>query len=156
MAPADLHGRYPEVDDIAAMFAEAWMNTMPWDYWSDGDTPRPETVPVIAALEQILARNMEHPLALHLYIHAVEASSNPGRAETAADTLAGLVPGSGHLSAAGAGAVRSLGRNTRTACAARRPRILECDLALRAWHGIREDRQYRRCAAGADTAARLS
>lgn len=96
-ALGELHDRYPLDDDIAAMFAEAWMNTMPWDYWSDGDTPRPETVPVIAALEQILARNTAHPLALHLYIHAVEASSNPGRAEQAADRLADLVPGSGHL-----------------------------------------------------------
>ena len=89
--------KYPADDDIAAMFAEAWMNTMPWDYWSDAGTPRPEIVPVIAALETIIARNPEHPLALHLYIHAVEASSNPGRAENEADTLASLVPGSGHL-----------------------------------------------------------
>jgi tetratricopeptide (TPR) repeat protein len=92
-----LAAKYRNDDDIAAMYAEAWMNTMPWNYWSDGDTPRPETVPVIAALETIIARNPRHPLALHLYIHAMEASSNPDRAETAADTLLGLVPGSGHL-----------------------------------------------------------
>jgi tetratricopeptide (TPR) repeat protein len=36
-------------------------------------------------------------MALHLYIHAVEASSSPQRAEAAADTLANLVPGAGHL-----------------------------------------------------------
>lgn len=92
-----LHDKYADDDDIAAMFAEAWMNTMPWDYWSDGETPRPETVPVINALETILARSPRHPLAAHLYIHAVEASSNPGRAEASADVLAELVPGSGHL-----------------------------------------------------------
>jgi tetratricopeptide (TPR) repeat protein len=96
-AMGELTAKYPADDDIAAIFAEAWMNTMPWNYWSDGDTPRPETVPVIAALESIIARNPRHPLALHLYIHAVEASSNPGRAEAAADTLLNLVPGSGHL-----------------------------------------------------------
>jgi tetratricopeptide (TPR) repeat protein len=96
-AMAELNRKYPADDDTAAMFAEAWMNTMPWDYWSDADTPRPAAVPVIAALEDIIARNPRHPLALHLYIHAVEASSNPGRAEAAADTLADLVPGSGHL-----------------------------------------------------------
>ena len=73
------------------------MNTMPWNYWSDDGTPRPEIVPVIAALETIIARNSRHPLALHLYIHAVEASSSPARAENEADTLANLVPGSGHL-----------------------------------------------------------
>ncbi|HEY5569158.1 MAG TPA: hypothetical protein VIM81_18185 [Gammaproteobacteria bacterium] len=96
-ALGELAAKYPNDDDIAAMYAEAWMNTMPWNYWSDSDTPRPETVPVIAALETIIARDPRHPLALHLYIHAMEASSNPGRAETAADTLTGLVPGSGHL-----------------------------------------------------------
>lgn len=96
-ALGELTRKYPADDDIAAMFAEAWMNTMPWNYWSDDGTPRPETVPVIEALERIIARNPRHPLALHLYIHAVEASSNPGRAEDEADTLLALVPGSGHL-----------------------------------------------------------
>jgi len=89
--------RFPADDDAAAMYAEAWMNTMPWDYWSDNGEPKPETVEVITALERIIERSPRHPLALHLYIHAVEASSNPGRAEQAADTLLTLVPGSGHL-----------------------------------------------------------
>ena len=87
---------YPD-DDAAAMFAEALMNTMPWNYWAEDGQPRPETVEVIDVLESILERSPRHPLALHLYIHAVEASSNPGRAEAAADGLAHLVPGAGHL-----------------------------------------------------------
>jgi tetratricopeptide (TPR) repeat protein len=89
--------RFPNDDDAAAIYAEAWMNTMPWDYWSDDGQPKPDTVEVVASLERTLGRSPRHPLALHLYIHAVEASSNPGRAEKAADTLATLVPGSGHL-----------------------------------------------------------
>jgi tetratricopeptide (TPR) repeat protein len=89
--------KFPADDDAAAIYAEAWMNTMPWDYWSEDGQPKPSTVEVIASLERILARSPRHPLALHLYIHAVEASSSPGRAEKAADTLATLVPGSGHL-----------------------------------------------------------
>lgn len=88
---------HPEDDDAAAIYAEAWMNTMPWDYWSADGEPKRDTVKVIEALETIIARSPEHPLALHLYIHAVEASSEPGRAENAADTLADLVPASGHL-----------------------------------------------------------
>lgn len=96
-ALGELVEKYPADDDIAAMYAEAWMNTMPWDYWSDSVTPRPEAVGPINALETIIARSPEHPLALHLYIHALEASAEPGRAEVAADTLANLVPGSGHL-----------------------------------------------------------
>ena len=88
---------YPEDDDAAAIYSEALMNTMPWNYWSADGTPKPETEKVIATLERIIARSPEHPLALHLYIHAVEASTNPGRAEDEADRLANLVPGSGHL-----------------------------------------------------------
>ncbi len=89
--------KYPEDDDIAAMYGEAWMNTMPWNYWSDSETPRPEIVPVLAALEKTIARSPQHPLALHLYIHAMEASSTPEKAEAASDALLALVPGSGHL-----------------------------------------------------------
>jgi tetratricopeptide (TPR) repeat protein len=89
--------KYPEDDDIAAMYGEAWMNTMPWNYWSDATTPRPEIVPVIAALEKTIARSPKHPLALHLYLHAMEASADAAKAEKAADTLYTLVPGSGHL-----------------------------------------------------------
>jgi tetratricopeptide (TPR) repeat protein len=88
---------YPEDDDAAAIYSEALMNTMPWDYWSADGTPKPETEKVIATLERIIARSPDHPLALHLYIHAVEASTDPGRAEDEADRLANLVPGSGHL-----------------------------------------------------------
>jgi tetratricopeptide (TPR) repeat protein len=89
--------KYPQDDDIAAMYGEAWMNTMPWNYWSDATTPRPEIVPVIAALERTIARSPKHPLALHLYLHAMEASADAAKAEAAADTLYTLVPGSGHL-----------------------------------------------------------
>lgn len=73
------------------------MNTMPWDYWLDAKHPKPATQEVIDTLENIMARQPTHPLALHLYIHAVEASTNPSRTEIAADTLANLVPASGHL-----------------------------------------------------------
>jgi len=96
-AMRQLHLDYPEDDDAAALFAEALMTTMPWDYWLDPENPKPETVEVIAALETVLERSPRHPLALHLYIHAVEASSTPERAESAADTLANLVPGAGRL-----------------------------------------------------------
>jgi len=96
-AMREVHRKYPEDDDAAALFAEALMTTMPWDYWLDPEHPRPHTVEVIDALETVLSRSPEHPLALHLYIHAVEASSSPERAEQAADTLANLVPGAGHL-----------------------------------------------------------
>ncbi len=96
-AMRDLHLKYPNDDDAAALFAESMMNTMPWDYWLDPDNPKPLTVEVIAALETVMQRSPQHPLAIHLYIHAVEASAMPGRAEGPADRLRNLVPGAGHL-----------------------------------------------------------
>lgn len=96
-AMRELYHKYPNDDDAASLFAESQMNTMPWDYWLDPENPKPLTVEVIDALETVLARSPDHPLAIHLYIHAVEASSRPGRAESPADTLSDLVPGAGHL-----------------------------------------------------------
>jgi tetratricopeptide (TPR) repeat protein len=92
-----LYEKYPDDDDAAALFAESMMNTMPWDYWLDDDNPKPLTVEVLSALETVLARSPDHPLAIHLYIHAVEASGSPARAEAAADRLRYLVPAAGHL-----------------------------------------------------------
>ncbi len=92
-----LYAKYPDDDDAAVLFAESLMNTMPWDYWLDPDNPKPDTVEVIDALETVLSRSPGHPMAIHLYIHAVEASSRPERAESHADRLQDLVPGAGHL-----------------------------------------------------------
>ncbi|HIG39422.1 MAG: tetratricopeptide repeat protein [bacterium] len=96
-AMGDLTRQYPDDLDAAALYAESMMNTMPWNYWKDDGNPRDETVKVIEQLESVLQRKSDHALALHLYIHAVEASSEPARAEAAADQLANLVPGAGHL-----------------------------------------------------------
>ena len=52
---------------------------------------------MLAALESVLARRADHIGAIHLYIHAVEASPNPARAQAYADTLPALTPGAGHL-----------------------------------------------------------
>jgi tetratricopeptide (TPR) repeat protein len=48
-------------------------------------------------LEQALERWPNDPALRHLYIHAVEASSNPARALPAANRLRNAMPGAGHL-----------------------------------------------------------
>jgi tetratricopeptide (TPR) repeat protein len=45
----------------------------------------------------VLARNPNHPGAIHFYIHAVEASDRPERGEPYANRLRGTIPGAGHL-----------------------------------------------------------
>ena len=96
-ALAEMVDAYPDDMTVASVYAEALMNTMPWDYWGPSGEAKPDTQAVIKSLERVMAAEPDHPLALHLYIHALEASSNAQKAEGAADALANLVPGSGHL-----------------------------------------------------------
>jgi tetratricopeptide (TPR) repeat protein len=97
-AMAAAHARYPDDHDIAVVFADAVMNTSPWDYWElDGRTPKGRLGEAIAAIEGVLAANPDHPGAIHLYIHLTEASASPEKAEPYADRLAALTPAAGHL-----------------------------------------------------------
>jgi tetratricopeptide (TPR) repeat protein len=88
--------KYPEDPDVGALFAEAMMNLRPWDQWTPDGKPQPGTDEIIATLDAVLKLNPNHPLANHLYIHAVEASPNPERAIAAADRLRNLQPGLAH------------------------------------------------------------
>lgn len=89
--------RHGEDLDARALFAEAQMDLMPWDYWTKDLEPKPATSEVIATLEGILKEDPAHVGAIHFYIHIVEASTTPERAEPYADRLRNLVPGAGHL-----------------------------------------------------------
>lgn len=88
--------QYPDDLDAATLFAEALMDTIPWDYWDETGAPRPEGAEVMATLESVLARNPEHIGANHLYIHTVE-KERPDLGIAAADHLRDRVPGAGHL-----------------------------------------------------------
>ena len=88
--------KYPKDADVGALFAEAMMNMRPWDQWTPDGKPQPGTDEIIATLDAVLKLNPNHPLANHLYIHAVEASPNPERAMAAADRLRTLQPGLAH------------------------------------------------------------
>jgi len=88
--------KHPRDADIGALFAEALMDLRPWDLWTNDGTPQPGTDEIVRVLESVVALG-DHPLAQHLYIHAVEASPEPGKADAAAERLRDLVPGLGHL-----------------------------------------------------------
>jgi tetratricopeptide (TPR) repeat protein len=87
---------HPDDADVAAWFAEAMMDLRPWDYWMPDGRPQPGTEEVTAVLERTLERSPKLPLALHLYIHLVEAV-HPEKADPAADRLRDLAPSLGHL-----------------------------------------------------------
>lgn len=85
-------------DLMHVLAAEAAMDTQPWDYWeAAGAKPKGRTADIVAALETVLKRNPNHAGAIHLYIHAVEASTTPERALAPARRLAALMPGAGHI-----------------------------------------------------------
>lgn len=88
---------YPLDVDAVTLAAEALMLLRPWDYWRADGRPQPGTDELVAMLEAALQRNPDHPGACHYYIHAVEGSSNPGRALECAKRLPSLMPGAGHL-----------------------------------------------------------
>jgi tetratricopeptide (TPR) repeat protein len=108
---------YPDDFDAVALYAEAIMDTTAWNYWEEDGKPGPQTEELLRVLEGVLREAPDHPLALHLYIHAIEASPNPQRGEAAADRLAKLVPGAGHLVHMPAHIYMRLGRYTDASAA---------------------------------------
>jgi tetratricopeptide (TPR) repeat protein len=90
--------RYPNDQNIAVLYAESLMNLSPWDYWEAGGAkPKGKTAEIVASLEKVLKANPDHPGAIHYYIHTVEASTDPRRAEPYAERLGKLMPGAGHV-----------------------------------------------------------
>ncbi len=96
-AMREVHRQRPNDADIGALFAESMMDLRPWDLWTPDGQPQPGTEEIVSTLEAVLSKAPDHPLALHLYIHAVEASPEPEKANAAADRLRDLQPGLGHL-----------------------------------------------------------
>lgn len=88
--------RFSEDNEIATLAAEALMGLSPWDYWTRDGAPGEHTQQILMLLEGVMKRHPDHPGANHFYIHAVEAV-DPGRAVAAAERLAGLMPGAGHM-----------------------------------------------------------
>ncbi len=96
-AMRDVVKNYPDDLDAATLFAEAGMGLHPWGLWHSDGTPEEGTEEIVATLESVIRREPNHLGALHYYIHAVEASNSPERALPAANRLAALAPGAGHI-----------------------------------------------------------
>jgi tetratricopeptide (TPR) repeat protein len=97
-AMAEVHAQFPDDQIVAVLYADALMNTSPWDYWeADGRTFKGRLGEAAEALEGVLAANPDNPAAIHLYIHLTEASATPEKAEPYADRLAALMPAAGHI-----------------------------------------------------------
>ncbi|MFO0699003.1 MAG: hypothetical protein U0236_07220 [Nitrospira sp.] len=95
-AMADVVKRFPEDLEAKTLYAESLMDLSPWAYWTADGKPKSDTNTLLSHLEQVLSIEPGHPGANHFYIHAVEAVQ-PERALKAAERLADLMPGAGHL-----------------------------------------------------------
>ena len=96
-AMAKVAAAHPDDPDVVTLYADAVMNTMPWDYWRKDGSPKPETAIIGRMLEGAIAAHPDHAGAHHYYIHLYEASDEPERAEASADRLGGLMPAAGHM-----------------------------------------------------------
>ncbi len=87
---------HPDDLTAATLFAEALMDTMPWDYWLAGGEPKAATREFIDVLETVLRRETQHAGANHLLIHALE-KTRPRLGVPAAERLDKNPQATGHL-----------------------------------------------------------
>ena len=96
-AMRDLYNRHPDDPDAATLFAESLMDLHAWDLWTSDGKPGENTPEILSVLEGTLRRWPGHVGANHLYIHAVEAASDPEKGLISAHRLETLAPAAGHL-----------------------------------------------------------
>ncbi|HMS32953.1 MAG TPA: hypothetical protein PKC91_02605 [Ignavibacteria bacterium] len=96
-AMKSLHVKYPNDPDAATLYAESLMDLKPWQLWNKDGTPAEGTEEIVSVLESVLKNYPDHPGANHYYIHAVEASDDPGRGLASSNILETLIPAAGHL-----------------------------------------------------------
>ena len=91
-----VHMQFPDDDDISMLYVESVMDLRPWGYWTRDGTPYDRTSEIVGLTEKVIGKSPNHPGALHLYIHLMEAFQ-ADKAEPAADRLLTLMPAAGHM-----------------------------------------------------------
>ena len=94
-AMAGVYAKYPNNHDVAAVYAVSLFlleNRRGYRDLADRDLQRLHGV-----LTGVLAEDIKHPGACHLYIHATESSQKPELALDCADHLASTVPVASHI-----------------------------------------------------------
>lgn len=99
-AMREAHHRFPNDQDIAALFVEAAVTRTPrklWDIRTGAPMPGSDIVECRAVLERALGQGGPHPGLLHMYLHAMEMSQTPEDALPAADLMRDLARDEGHF-----------------------------------------------------------
>lgn len=94
-AMAEVYERFPHDLDVGTLYGESLMLLEPrrgrWDI------EKPAVQKIHAVLEAVLAMDITHPGACHLYVHATEPTIKPEKAEACADHLGASIPGASHI-----------------------------------------------------------
>ena len=87
--------QYPDDLEIATLYADALFLLEPRRGTRDINDPNVQRLHQV--LESVLAKDVHHPGACHLYVHATESTVVPGRAEACAEFLGRSIPGASHI-----------------------------------------------------------
>lgn len=94
-AMATVYATYPDDHNIASIYAVALF--LLEDRRGYRDLADPDLQRLHGVLRRVLAQDIKHPGACHLYIHATESSQQPELALACADHLASAVPLASHI-----------------------------------------------------------
>ena len=94
-AMADVYEQFSHDLDVGTLYGESLMLLEPrrgrWDI------EKPAVKKIHGILQAVLAMDITHPGACHLYVHATEPTVQPERAEACADHLGASIPGASHI-----------------------------------------------------------
>jgi tetratricopeptide (TPR) repeat protein len=90
-----LSATFPTDLDIETLYADALFLLEPRRGTRDINTPNVQHLHHV--LEDILSKDVHHPGACHLYVHATESTVVPGKAEDCAQFLGASIPGASHI-----------------------------------------------------------
>lgn len=87
--------RYPDDLDAGTLYADALFLLEPRR--GRRDINAPSITRLHGELERVLAMDIRHPGACHLYVHATESTVRPDKAEACAEFLEDSIPGASHI-----------------------------------------------------------
>ncbi|MEM6803042.1 MAG: hypothetical protein AAF696_16675 [Bacteroidota bacterium] len=90
-----VYEKYPGDLDVATIYAEALFVLEPRR--GTRDLNDPDVIRIHQVLEKVLEKDIQHPGACHLYIHATESTQKPEKALPCIEFMGDAVPGASHL-----------------------------------------------------------
>ncbi len=94
-AMAEVWEMFPQEQVAGTFYGESLMLLQPRRGTWDLDNP--EVQHIHRVLEAVLKVDITHPGACHLYVHATESTTAPGKAQACADHLGNAIPGASHI-----------------------------------------------------------